>query len=294
MPALRRGALDADARAAVGRIVSDPTFELLPLKSVDEQLPFLPWGVRISITASPAKAIEATVNLAARLVDGGFRVVPHLSARIIRDRAHLRDLVAVLAAAEIRRVFVVGGDAEVPGAYPDGLALLRDLHEIGHPFEELGVPCYPEGHASIPDAALLDALRAKAEFATYLTTQLCFNPGAIARWIDARRADGFTLPVEIGVPGVAPVHRLLAISAKIGVRDTGRFLTKNVGLVSRLVRSGGFYRPDGLLAGLAPSAADPGAGIRTIHLYTFNQVDSTEAWRRAYLAWLGVGEGEAA
>ena len=90
-----------------------------------------------------------------------------------------------------------------------------------------------------------------------MTTQLCFDAGAIVGWLTARRAEGLALPVEIGVPGVAPVHRLLAISARIGVRDTGRFLSKNVGLVGRIVRSGGFYRPDGLLRGLAPAAADP-------------------------------------
>jgi methylenetetrahydrofolate reductase (NADPH) len=202
---------------------------------------------------------------------------------MVRDRAHLEDLVTPLRSAGITRAFVVGGDEQQPGAYSDGLALLRDLAEIGRPFDEVGVPCYPEGHQSIPGEALLASLRAKAQLATYATTQLCFNAAAIAAWLAARRAEGFTLPVEIGVPGVAPIHRLVAISARIGVRDTGRFLSKNAGLVGRLVRSGGFYKPDGLLAGLAPAAVDPAAGIRSIHLYTFNQVDSTERWRRAYL-----------
>jgi len=289
--ALRRGALDADARAAIARIVADPTFELLPLKSVEEQLSFLPAGARVSITASPAKGLEATVALAVRLAGQGFRAVPHLSARTVRDRAHLAALVAPLAAAGIPRAFVVGGDEQQPGVYPDGLALLRDLAEIGNPFDELGVPCYPEGNQSIPDEALLTALRAKAEFATYMTTQLCFNASAITAWLAARRAEGLALPVEIGVPGVAAVHRLVAISARIGVRDTGRFLSKNVGLVRRLVGSGGMYRPDSLLAGLAATAEDQAAGVRSIHLYTFNQVDSTERWRRVYLERMATPSG---
>ena len=56
--------------------------------------------------------------------------------------------------------------------------------------------------------------------------------------------------------------------------------------MTRLVRSGGFYRPDGLLEGLAPLVADPGAGIVDLHLYTFNAVEATERWRRAYLGSL--------
>ncbi len=71
------------------------------------------------------------------------------------------------------------------------------------------------------------------------------------------------------------------------MRDTGRFLSKNVGLVGRIVRSGGLYRPDGLLAGLGAAAADPGMRIVSLHLYTFNQVETTETWRQRYLAGLG-------
>jgi methylenetetrahydrofolate reductase (NADPH) len=54
------------------------------------------------------------------------------------------------------------------------------------------------------------------------------------------------------------------------------------------MRSGGFYRPDGLLEGIAPHAADPAARIVEVHLYTFNAVEQTEKWRRAFLDRLGV------
>ena len=54
------------------------------------------------------------------------------------------------------------------------------------------------------------------------------------------------------------------------------------------MRSGGFYRPDALLEGLAPHVADPAAGIVDLHLYTFNAVEPLESWRREYLASLGA------
>ena len=181
---------------------------------------------------------------------------------MVRDRAHLADLIAWLEGAGVDRAFVVGGDAKEPGDFPDGLSLLRAMHDIGHPLSEIGIPCYPQGHAFIADRLLLDALREKAAYASYMTTQLCFDPGAIATWLAARRADGLALPVHIGVPGVAEPHKLLAISARIGVADTHRFLTKNIRFVARLMRTGGFYRPDGLLEGLAPHVADPAAADR--------------------------------
>jgi methylenetetrahydrofolate reductase (NADPH) len=284
----RRTSLAPPAREALARILRAPTFELVPLKNALEQAAFLPAGATVSVTASPAKGIEATIALCEQLQSRGFRAVPHLSARMVRDRRHLIDLIAWLEGAGVDRAFVVGGDAKEPGEYPDGFSLLRGMADIGHPLAEIGIPCYPQGHPFIADGPILDALRAKATFASYMTTQLCFDPGAIATWIAARRAEGLSLPVHVGVPGVAEPHRLLAISARIGVADTHRFLTKNLRFVARLVRSGGFYRPDALLEGLAPHLADPSAGIVDLHMYTFNAVDTFEEWRRAYLGKLGA------
>jgi len=284
----RHSALSAAARDALAQALRAPTFELVPLKNALAQAAFLPPAATVSVTASPARGLEATIALCEQLQATGFRAVPHLAARMIRDGAHLRDIVTWLEGVGADRAFVVGGDAKEPGAYPDGLSLLREMAEIGHPLSEIGIPCYPQGHAFIPDAPLLGALRAKAAFASYMTTQLCFDPGAIATWLAARRAEGLALPVHIGLPGVAEPHRLLAISARIGVVDTHRFLVKNTRFVARLIRSGGFYRPDGLLEGLAPLIADPAAGVADLHVYTFNAVEVTEAWRRRYLAALGA------
>lgn len=284
----RRSSMSPPAREALAALLRAPTYELIPLKSTMLQAAFLPTGARVSVTASPAKGIEATVALCEQLQAAGFTAVPHLSARMVRDRAHLVDLLAWLEGTAVNRAFVVGGDAKEPGAFPDGLSLLREMAEIGHPLGEIGIPGYPQGHAFIADGQLLDALHAKVAFASYVTTQLCFDPGAVATWIAARRAEGLTLPVHVGVPGVAEPQKLLAIGARIGVADTHRFLVKNVRFVARLVRSGGFYRPDALLAGLAPHLADPSAGIVDLHMYTFNAVDAFETWRRRYLSRLQV------
>jgi methylenetetrahydrofolate reductase (NADPH) len=282
----RRSRVSEEGREALARVLDSPTFELVPLKNALDQAAYLPAGATVSVTASPARGIEATVALCEQLQSGGFRAVPHLSARMIRDRQHLCDLVAWLEGAGVRRAFVVGGDEKEPGAYLDGLSLLRDMAEIGHPLDEIGIPCYPQGHPFIRDGALVGALRAKEPFAAYMTTQLCFDPAAIDTWIRERRAEGVHLPVHIGIPGVAEPHRLLAITARIGVADTHRFLSKNARFVARMLRSGGFYKPDGLADGLAPTVADPAAGIVNLHLYTFNAVDATERWRREYLARL--------
>ena len=91
--ARRRGRLDErrDGRP-LRDVLADPIFELLPLKNLPDQVPHLPPGARVSVTASPAKGIDATVDWAARLQADGFRAIPHLSARMIADRATLAEL----------------------------------------------------------------------------------------------------------------------------------------------------------------------------------------------------------
>jgi methylenetetrahydrofolate reductase (NADPH) len=81
-------------------------------------------------------------------------------------------------------------------------------------------------------------------------------------------------------------QRLLNISRRVGVGDSIRFLRKTsgiLGFVRRLVGSRGKYEPDALVDGLAPHATDPDYGIRGLHIYTFNQVADTEAWRHRRL-----------
>ena len=276
--------LDEAAKEALVRVLESPTFEVIPLKNIHEQAAFLPPGSTVSVTASPAKGIEATVELAIELETRGCRSIPHLSAKMIRDRVHLAELLDRLNDAGIDRAFVVGGDADDPGEYPDGLSLLRAMAELPHGITDIGVPCYPQGHPSIPDDRLLAALVAKAPFARYMTTQMCFDARAIGTWLAARRADGIALPAVLGIPGVADPQRLMTIGARIGVKDTRRFVLKNARFVTKMLRSGGFYRPDDLMLELASLFGDPAAGVGGIHLYTFNGIEATEAWRRSFLA----------
>lgn len=287
---LRGGRAAPEGAAALARLAASPTWELIPLKNAREQAAHIPAGATVSVTSSPAKGQMATIELAIELERAGFRAVPHLSARLIRDMAELQSILDRLADRGIDRAFVIGGDPTEPGEFEDALALLRAMADMGRLPAEVGIGCYPQGHPLIADDALLRALRDKAPFASYMTTQMCFDPKAIERFIAERRAEGFAVPVKLGVPGVAEIPKLISISARIGVRDASKFIMKNTRFVAALLRSGGVYRATGLLENLAPVLADPAANVVDLHLYTFNNVAPTEAWRRELLA--GVrGEG---
>ena len=271
---------------AMRRTLLHPKYELIPLKNVLEQSENLPEGAVVSVTASPQKGMMETVDLAIEFDKRGFDSIPHISARLTKDRAELETILARLDEAGIRKAFVVGGDAEDHGEFFDGLALLAAMEEIGHGLTEIGVPGYPEGHHIVDVPTITQALEDKAPYASYVTSQMCFVPDAIERWVKDMRDRGIGLGVYIGIPGVAELTKLISISMRIGVGPSARFLSKNKSLAGKLVRPGG-YSPDDLILGLAPLLADPASNVHGFHVYTFNRVATTEAWRQDMLDALG-------
>ena len=277
-----QAALTDDQRAVLRRLVSTAKYELIPLDAILAKAEALPEGAAVTVTASPSHGIEATFELAEKLAARGHDVTPHLSAHMIRDREHLQELLDRARAASITKAFVVGGDARDKGEFHDGVMLLKAIDELGHPFTEIGVPSYPEGHPDIADDVLLAALKEKQKIATSMTTQMCFNPSALSAWLTRMRAAGVTLPVHLGVPGVAELTKLMAISARIGVADSARYLKKNKSMVGHLMR-GGSFGPDAFLEALAPTLVDRNAQVQALHVFTFNQVANTADWQRRML-----------
>jgi methylenetetrahydrofolate reductase (NADPH) len=274
--------VEPDHIDAVRRALQHPKYELIPLKNVLEQSEHLPEGAVVSVTASPQKGMMATIDLTLELKDRGFDAIPHLSARLTRDRAELEDMLHRLEDAGVHKAFVVGGDVEDHGEFFDGLALLTAMEEIGHGLTEIGLPGYPEGHHIVDEATITQALHDKLPYASYVTSQMCFTSQAIADWVLGLRKDGIGLGVYVGIPGVAELTKLISLSLRIGVGPSARFLAKNKSLAGKLVRPGG-YSPDDLVLGLAPTLADPSANVLGFHVYTFNRVETTEQWRREML-----------
>jgi len=205
-----------------------------------------------------------------------------LAARYIKDRDQLAEYVERLQAVGITDVFVPGGDREEPvGEFESAHELLVALNELGHSFEEVGITGYPEGHHFLNNETLVESMNRKAPHATYITTQICYDPGTVVDWTERVRDRGVNLPVEIGVPGVMKYQRLLGISKEIGVGKSMKFLQKTTGIlgfVRQFIGARGKYTPDRVVDGLGPYADDEYA-IRGIHIYTFNQVPDTEDWR---------------
>jgi methylenetetrahydrofolate reductase (NADPH) len=267
------------ANGGLADLLERPRFEVLPTAGAPEAVAeHLPPGRSVTVSASPKKGLATTLDTSVQLAGLGYDVVPHVAARMVTDRAHLTEIVDRLHEAGISQVFVPSGDATEPGAYPDAVALLAALHEMGTPFHAVGITAYPESHPTIPDDVTIQAMWDKSRYATEMVSNLTFDAGVVEVWLTQVRTRGVSLPLWLGVPGQVDPARLLAVATRIGVGDSARFLLHQPRTVARLVNPRGFDA-DRFLRRLAPALTRDESVVAGLHVFTFNQVAATEAWR---------------
>ncbi|MFI5051767.1 MAG: methylenetetrahydrofolate reductase [Acidimicrobiales bacterium] len=274
--------------AAARGLLEHPRYEVLPTASSEELVAAcVPLDVTVTVTSSPSRGLEATLATAERLAAHGYRVVPHVAARQVVDAAHLSELAARLTAAGVTDVFVPAGDSPSPsGHFDSAYDVLKALDEMGRPFAEMGITAYPESHRSISDDVTIQSMWDKRHFATYMVSNLCFNPNVVKRWIRRVRARGVTLPLYFGLAGPVEQAKLVKIATKIGVGESARFASGHARGVLRLSTPGA-YSPTRLLERAGTVLGDPASLVVGLHLFTFNQVAETEEWRQSLLGSLG-------
>ena len=265
--------------------VAHAHLELIPTPKAHLHFEHLPAHSTVSVTASPAKDLRATMDMASQLIDLGHTVIPHLAARMVEGPEHVASIANWINANGVKDVFVIGGDAQEPfGPYLDAAALMRALLDSNANISRLGFGGYPDGHATIPSDILGAALVDKQQLITdagidgWVSTQMCFDTKTVTSWIAQRRADGLELPVHLGIPGVIDTTKLLTMGIKLGVGASLRYLRKNRSVVSKLAAPGG-YDPMDMLAPMARELDS--LNISALHMFTFNQVANTVAWQRA-------------
>jgi methylenetetrahydrofolate reductase (NADPH) len=278
-----------DGRDALVAWLRNPRYEVIPLAGVEARIvEQVPRSIKVTVTASPAKGLAPTLALAESLARRGYKTVPHVSARLVVDRAHLEEVLQRMRAASITEAFIIAGDAKDPaGEYAGALDLLRAMAEIGHGLDDIGITGYPESHPFIDDDVTIQSMWDKRRFATYIVSNVCFDARVIFSWVARVRRRGVQLPIYVGLASITETTKLLRVSRKIGVGESARWLSKNRNWFLRLVLPGA-YSPTRLLQRLAPELCSPDMKVAGIHVYTFSEVGRTESWRRQALERLGT------
>ena len=93
-------------------------------------------------------------------------------------------------------------------------------------------------------------------------------------------------PQQEGTDTESGGHRQGQTDAHLGsdrCRQVGPFLVAPSRTAGQLVRRSS-YSPDRLVSDLSEVIADPVANIEAAHIYTLNQLESSEAWLQNWLA----------
>ncbi len=267
----------------VHNLLAGSRYEVMPTARIHEDvLAHVPREVPVTVTAAQNKGLEATLDLSTRLAADGYQVVPHLAARMITGRAELEEIVQRLGEAGVTQVFVPAGDATPPaGSYAAALDLLRDLHDLDHPFTHIGITGYPESHPSIDDDITIQAMWDKRQYSTHVVSNMTFDAEKLGTWVERIRRRGVTLPVLVGVPGPVERAKLLRMASMIGVGESMRFLKKQRSVFTRIAAPG--FSPDRFVSRVAALSADDALAISGLHIFTFNQVQVVEQWRQRLL-----------
>jgi methylenetetrahydrofolate reductase (NADH) len=254
-------------------------FEVLPLTRTEEEAARVGEPLQLTVTCSPKHGPDESVAVARSLRAQGHAVTVHLAARMVRDRAHLDELMSEMAELGLDDLFLIGGDATPPlGPYTSAMDLLPLIRDHPQCPDEIGIAGYPEGHPLIDAQELATVLDEKSPLASYITTQLCFDPERVLDWVRETRERGVALPVLVGLPGVVDRRRLLEIAMRIGVGPSLAFVRKQRGL-RRFLRPSRIT-PDSIYEAVAPRLDDRELNIAGFHYYTFNQLVDTWKWAR--------------
>ena len=269
--------------------LADFTAETTPFSAakVEDFRDVLRPGSTVFITFLPGSDFEDTIAVAARLRKEGFNPVPHLAARSIPNAAFLDENLGRLRdAAGINEVLTIAGAVDEPvGEFSDSMQVLKTGLLDKHGIKKIGVAGHPEGSPDMSDEAIASALKWKNDFAArsnaelYVVTQFCFEVEPIIAWDKAMRAAGNSLPIRIGIPGIASIKTLLNYSKACGIGNSIDFLKKQARNVAKLMT---VSAPDKLISDLASyKATDPECGLIGCHMYPLGGVKKTAKWTYA-------------
>ena len=275
--------------------ISGYSIEVIP-KTVAKTESFgdiLPKSTRVYLAHLQDADITEMVAAAKRLNDEGFTVMPHIPARVIKNKAMLGDWLSMYQneAGVDEALLIAGGSSKPIGDYDSSIKLIESgLFDLAG-FKRLHIAGHPEGNKDIdPDGEIKnvsEALSWKQEFSKRtdaemaIATQFCFDANVVKKWMDDIKDDGIDIPIHIGIAGPAKLQTILKFSIECGIGSSMKILTKRAKDITKLLLP---YEPTQVLRGLAEyKAKDPKFNIEQVHFFPFGGIKQTSDWVREVL-----------
>lgn len=277
-------------RASFGALLDGYSIEVMPRTAavIDNFREFLPAGMRVYIAHIDGTPIEDMVATAKRLTDDGYAVMPHVPARLIRNKTMLEDWISRYSneAGVSQALLLAGGLTSPRGELESSVQLLETGLFGRYGFKRLHVAGHPEGNKDIDkdgSTRLVDrALKFKQAYSENsdaemaIVTQFAFDAGSITRWAERIADAGVTLPIHLGVAGPTKLQTLIKFAISCGIGPSLSVLQRRAMDLSKLLVP---YEPDEFLTEIANyKATHPHSLIEEIHVFPLGGIRASADW----------------
>jgi methylenetetrahydrofolate reductase (NADPH) len=286
----RAATIPVNVEPNVEAFLADYSIEVIPRTAVkvDDFRLLLPKGTRVYLAHINGTPLKDMVATARRLALEGYPVIPHIPARLIKDRAMLTDWIArYQGEAGVDQALLIAGDIAKPqGDFDNSMQLLETGLFDKANFKSLHFAGHPETNRDIdPDGSQVNVMKALHEKQAFydrtdaqvaLVTQFCFSAEPIIKWADALTAAGNDIPIHIGVAGPARLQTLIRFSIACGVGASLRVLHKRARDATKLLLP---FEPNQLIADLAAhKAANLQFNIEKVHFFPLGGIANNATW----------------
>ena len=266
------------------------SIEVMPrtAEKVEDFRALLPEGTRVYIAHIEGTPIADMVATARRIAQAGMEVMPHFPARIIKDKATLKEWISMYQGeANVKQALLLaGGVANPHGDFHSSMQLMETGLFDAAGFTRLHVAGHPEGNRDIDpsggDAEVMEALRWKQAFSERtdakmaMATQFAFDAEPIIAWSERLRNEGIALPIHIGIAGPAKLQTLIKFAIACGVGPSLKVLQKRAMDVTKLLLP---YEPTDVLSALAAHKAEnPQSNIEQVHFFPLGGIKTNANW----------------
>tara|TARA_B100000029_G_C17415367_1_gene902255 strand:+ start:230 stop:1096 length:867 start_codon:yes stop_codon:yes gene_type:complete len=270
--------------------ISGYSIEVVPNSAakIESFKEILPINTRVYIAHLETENIATMVATAKRINEEGFKVMPHIPARIIQNQTMLNDWISMYQneAGVKEALLLAGGSTKPVGDYDSSMQLIESGLFDKAGFKRLHIAGHPEGSKDIdPDGGMKnvsEALSWKQEFSNRtdadmaIATQFCFDAEVVNKWAKNIQEDGIDIPIHIGIAGPAKLQTLLKFSVECGIGASMKILTKRAKDLTKLLLP---YKPTQMLTDLSEyKSKDPTLNIEQVHFFPIGGIKQTTDW----------------
>ena len=241
----------------------------------------------IYVTYLPDEDQSRVVETCKKLTDEGFKVIPHLPARTIKDIFDLEKYIGSLSEkAGCNKILVIGGGGKQKGSISSSMDVLKTDLLSKYNFQQVGLAGHPEGNPDVSEEEIDNAIIEKNAFALntdlklYLATQFFFEASSLKNWEKKLDSLNNNLEIHAGIPGPASLKTLVSYATSCGIGNSIRFLSKQAMNITKLANT---KTPDKLIEDLAEyKCLNPNTKLVKLHFYAFGGIKKTSEWLKEF------------